>query len=348
MAPLIPLLFLVGCDATVQPGAPLPPPIELTVGPLVPGEPVTLDVVGAPPGSPVWFLRGQPGAAACPPILGGACLGLAGPSPLRAVTANAAGEASFAATLPPSVPLGLEVAFQAVVLAGPELSDVVERTVTSSWGLLSDDFEDGALSSDWQIINGQSFDAVVAGGQLQLTALGQSLWFNDSQGPLLYKEVTGDFRVTAMVEIGRASDFTQIPTESVQLGGLMVRAPAPVPGVPGQEDYVFEVLGLGVNGALTVETKTTEQGSSVFQNPPWPAPGAELRLCRQGDDIHLYNRLPGDPWLLNQSYQRPDLPPRVQVGTVIYANLGTPDLQFRFDRVIFEPVDGAPDACTRP
>jgi len=110
-------------DAFSVDADPAPPPqpevFALLGSELNPGEPLTLSTSGAPPFEAVTFVRGsRVGTGPCPGILGGLCLGIVGPSVLGEVYADAAGVAELTLTVPTSVPLGAEAAFQAVVIRG--------------------------------------------------------------------------------------------------------------------------------------------------------------------------------------------------------------------------------------
>lgn len=195
---------------------------------------------------------------------------------------------------------------------------------------------------DWSVVNPQSVGIQVeANGSLLLTLKRHALWFMQQRGVLLYKPVSGNFRITADVYTEKSSDPSQPPggDKTVQLGGLMARN-----GNSGQENYVFIVVGDDGNG-LSVETKNTTQGLSKYDGPYWGSADAELRLCRVGQTFNLYKRHTNssEPWTLATSYDRPDLPETLQVGLNIYTD-SSPDLQIRFENLRIEPIASA-DEC---
>lgn len=207
---------------------------------------------------------------------------------------------------------------------------------------LSDDFGGAALDPSWQIFRPELVDLVVAGGSLSITPNQRVLWFNDSQGALIHKRLTGDFTVTATVRARSAATPAQPPSMPIHLGGLMVRSAVPA-GQGTLEDYVFIVAGYDEND-LSVETKTTVDGTSTYQGPSWPSGDAELRICRQGATFRLYKRALGaGSWTLAATYTRNDLSGAVQVGPNAYANSDTPDLVVSFDQVTFTDAAGG---CT--
>ncbi len=197
---------------------------------------------------------------------------------------------------------------------------------------------------EWSVINPQSVDIKVQNdGSLLLILKRHALWFMQQRGVLLYKPVSGDFKITADVYTAKSSDPSQPPggDKTVQLGGLMARN-----GNSGQENYVFIVVGDDGNG-LSVETKNTTQGLSKFDGPYWGSGEAELRLCRIGQAFNLYKRHinANEPWTLATSYDRPDVPETLQVGLNIYTD-SSPDLQIHFENIKIESISSKADCET--
>ena len=229
--------------------------------------------------------------------------------------------------------------------SGPDNGIDAEPVGGDDLRALSDEFDGANLDSSWQLFRPELVDLSVDSGALHLAPNQQVLWFNQSQGPLVYKLVSGDFRISTTVRARLASDPTMPPDQDVHLGGLTARAPVAL-GDGAREDYVFIVVGFDVDD-LSVETKTTDDGTSVFVGPSWPFGGdAELRICRIGTEFHLYKRqIDSTEWTLAITYDRPDMPADLQVGALAYANTATPDLRASFDSLRFAPVSGLAD-CT--
>lgn len=166
---LLPLL-LSACDPTASieplhqlPGDQLAPPMALQVGPLVPGQPLTLRVDGAPPRSNVYFGRsGSPGQT-CPPALGGACLDLAAPLPLVGTdVADASGVAELTLTLPATAPSGMVVYLQAGTYVRGTLykTQVVTRVIGTSCSfgdLLAEVSRPGGMYDQDRVTHDDSF-----------------------------------------------------------------------------------------------------------------------------------------------------------------------------------------------
>jgi hypothetical protein len=211
----------------------------------------------------------------------------------------------------------------------------------SSIERLSDDFCcSDSLDPSWALLNASKFNVAVHDGALHLLPTQASLWFNGITGALVWKEVTGNFKVTATVRPRKRTDPGEPPSEKIHLGGLMARS-----SIGSHENYVFIVVGVDTNDH-SVETKTTVDGSSTYVGPAWPYHDAELRICRQSSEFRLYKRAPGaSSWLLAAVYVRADLPAALQVGPAAYAGSDQPNLDVGFDAVHFEPVTSVAD-CT--
>jgi hypothetical protein len=208
---------------------------------------------------------------------------------------------------------------------------------------LSDPFDGAALDPSWRVLGSELASIEVRSGALELTMREGALWFNASRATLVYKEVSGDFKATAIVRARRSSSPTEPPNRTVHLAGLMARDPA-----PGDEDYVFIVVGFDEDG-LSVETKSTVRSVSDYEGPAWPSGDAELRLCRIGSNFSLYKREIGQStWTTAKSYERNDLPATLEVGVNIYALGGANgvDLRATVDEIRYARVTSSAD-CTR-
>lgn len=193
---------------------------------------------------------------------------------------------------------------------------------------------------DWSVFNPYAVDIKADNGSLILTLKFRVLWFMDQRGVLVYKPVDGNFKITADVHTAKSSDPAQPPggDGTVQLGGLMARD-----GSGGQENYVFIVVGDDGDG-LSIETKNTMDSFSHYDGPTWDSADAELRMCRFGQTFNLYKRHVGsnESWILAESFDRADLPDRLQVGVNIYT-ADMPDIQIRYDNLKIEPISTRSD-----
>lgn len=227
-----------------------------------------------------------------------------------------------------------------------------------SLGPLTDTFSD-EFSSDtlgaWQLRH------VAEGGAPQYTVLdiNQSTagaltleptqtpgWFDDADGPFVFKELGGNFAVHTRVTADSVANPGQPPASNFNSAGLMARNAA---GASGPENYVMLNVGRQdgrVAGGIGSETKTTiDSVSTLFIDAGSNA--GSLILCRIGDVLHSFRWLTTDSdWVLLRSETRADLPSTLQVGMVVNAFDAPADLraEFEFIRLLPAPTDVA--GCT--
>jgi nitrous oxidase accessory protein NosD len=127
-------MVVAGCQGQDEGGAAIAPgwasaaavtagPV-LTLGPLVSGAPLRVQIDGGAPGSTVYLMTSFAGeaedAGACPPAAAGVCVDLLPPTrPPVPVTLDAAGSALTNLSMPPRA-VGTEVWLQGLVIAGPD------------------------------------------------------------------------------------------------------------------------------------------------------------------------------------------------------------------------------------
>jgi cysteine-rich repeat protein len=142
------LLSLLACAVDPLPLAQQPPPLQLDVSAVLPGQTATFSVAGANAGETVHFVRGSQLGVTCPPQLGGLCLDLAAPlTVLASRRADATGAATWSFPVPPATPAGATLTFQAVVLraGGGVTSDVERRVIGRTLVATVDDLAPGEL-----------------------------------------------------------------------------------------------------------------------------------------------------------------------------------------------------------
>lgn len=215
--------------------------------------------------------------------------------------------------------------------------------------LLNDEFNNGQSLTNWKNINVeeqwgiQQLETVDINtsrtGHLQMMPYTAS-WFGGYRGPLIYKEVTGDFVFTANIKIvGRSGSF---PTSNFQfnLAGVMCRIPMDYPngalGANGwqetDQNYIFLSIGGADDGfgncqpagaclAPHLEVKTTTNGNSSLQVQDIDTDEAEFRFTRIGQVfIIMYRLSTANDWVVHRRYERNDFPETVQIGFVTYTN----------------------------
>ena len=172
------------------------------------------------------------------------------------------------------------------------------------------------------------------GTTLQLDLTQNALWFQGSQGGLIYQSVTGNFTITANVGAHKKSNVDLQATCDICLGGLMARNPDNSPG----ENYVHLVTGVTPNGP-GYETKNTTNSVSPFNATADGNTVHDLRITRTGSTFTLYQKLTGaETWNVAATLERPDLPATLLVGVNIYtAQVGAvADLSVIYKNIVIE------------
>lgn len=203
---------------------------------------------------------------------------------------------------------------------------------------LSSRFDSPRALAGWQQHSVPGFSPkwlppVVEGGTLLLRPL-SSGWFEDMQAGHLYREVEGNFVVTARLRV--EGTRAALPQTLFSLAGLFIRAPreglTAANWQPGRENWLFFSIGTAFPaGTPQFETKTTFNSLSTLRifdaAPAYPqgrAAWVELRVARQGELFSLLHRIEGQrEFTLLDQFIRPDLPALLHVGLTAYADWNT-------------------------
>ncbi len=224
----------------------------------------------------------------------------------------------------------------------------------------SDEFDDASSLTDWQrlhLVEGWNADRLEAydinqtvPGHLHLMPH-SSTWYMDLVGPLTYKEISGDFIATLRIDISRRYNLPGRPQAYFSLGGLMLRAPrdisaaAPTPNAPNYtrlpwppagyvsdwepngEDYLFFSLGHSIGypeNQWNLQVKNTDNGHSEVYHSDQGIPAdisvATLQIIRRGTSFLLLRKHGEGEWIIENRYERPDLPETIQVGISAYTD----------------------------
>lgn len=227
------------------------------------------------------------------------------------------------------------------IMAGLQLDGQIQ--------LLNDEFNDSRSLVNWNNINIveqwgiqqlESYDInESSSGKLQMIPRTAS-WFGGWRGPLLYKEVSGDFVFTTKVDVtGRDNP---IPEDDFNLGGIMIRhirsypdgALNPTTGwIPADNNYIFLAIGAANNNdsrcdpspvncqAPHFEVKSTINGSSTLDIQNIDTTSTQIRVIRNSDVFIVLYRLETDQnWVVHRRFFRPDFPEIIQVGFVTYTD----------------------------
>ena len=332
------LRTLLVCITALVSGAPAQ---SLSATAFVQGQLASLSTQGVAPGAPLFYgvsLAGL-GSGSCYP---GLCLDLLEPVALLTQgVADASGQHQWQILLPQGTPL-ISAAFQVVTIDASGPLPVLLKTNPLSisvvpLGSLDDEFGGAALDPSWSILHPGLAQISVSAGALHIepTSSGSgSIWYQDSEGPLVYKEVSGDFVITVIMSVRALNNPLLAPPPQYRLGGLIARDPA---SSPGARNSVHIALGAGDNQTpLAVEDKRTISSTSSFSLTAVPDTAGEIRMTRAGMHFEYFYRPSGsDPWQLLAGDDRPDLPLTLHVGLMAYSASAPPNLRASFDAIHF-------------
>jgi hypothetical protein len=321
----------------------------LLASPVIHGQPFMLAASSttAPPGEAV-FLYSLTGIGPGTCFFPGFCLDLLDPWAIfTIVPLDGLGVGFVTGTVPPDLPL-VTISMQAVCVTfsgaviGINKTSTASRTV-QTLDALSDPFDGAALSSAWTIHEAAEMAApLVQNGAvlLQPTATGPAAtWFQDEEGPALFKRVTGDFTVSAAMHVFNPASLSPIPVPppiSYRLAGLIARDPA---SAAGARNSVHVALGAGDPAVpVALEDKTTVSSQSSFMLHATSSIHQELQMQRSGATFTLRAREIGTTtWSVVATHVRPDLPATLDVGPMIYSNQAPPFVAALIDAVVFGP-----------
>jgi hypothetical protein len=228
---------------------------------------------------------------------------------------------------------------------------------------LSDEFDQAGTLAQWKdLATVEGFPSKAERLDFDATSPGQlyiepytSTWFEDYRGVFLFKEITGDYMVSARVRAtGR---LTATPASAFSLSGLMSRAPRSITmksWTPHGENWLFIATGYGdgrIDGPQ-FETKTTTNSVSDLWLTRSRADWVNLRILRVGEVFLMLYQFTDSPWTLSRCFDRPDLPATLQVGVHAYTDWNTitrlySDDPAGFNRTTLTGPDTHPDLIVR-
>ena len=150
-------------------------------------------------------------------------------------------------------------------------------------------------------------------------------WYADYRSNLLFKEVTGDFIFTILVNSSNKAMNGQ-PSSIYSLSGAMIRTPTGITDAPtewtlGNQNYVFLSIGsANVTNTPKFEVKSTTNSNSVLNFNQVSGLTALIRLVKVGNAIIVLYQIPGEGFVVRERYDRGDMPETLQVGMVTYTD----------------------------
>ena len=202
--------------------------------------------------------------------------------------------------------------------------------------LLNDEFAHDSTLFIWQNINTtegwnaehlEVFDINTSTpGKLHMMPHTTS-WYEDYRGPLLYKEVVGNFIFTTEVSSTNRT-ANGIPTSAYSLAGPMIRTPRNeiTTGLNdwtyGGENYIFLSIGMAAGGNPPhFEVKNTVNSNSNLQIVPVDTNhNVQIRLARIDQHIICLYKVPDGNWTIRRRYNRGNFPDTMQIGLVTYTD----------------------------
>jgi len=199
--------------------------------------------------------------------------------------------------------------------------------------VFQDTFDGGTLDPSWSLRNPGFMQFSVSSGELHMqpTQAGPDVsWFEDEEGPQIYRNVTGDFMATLSLRAENPGAPGQPPATSFRLGGLLARDPV---NPAGNRNSVHVALGSGSDSVpVAAEDKNTVGSNSNFVFHPITQTAGEVRITRTGSVFSLEYRAPGAiNFQVLRTHTRSDLPATLSVGPMVYANAATPGIIAHFD-----------------
>ena len=229
------------------------------------------------------------------------------------------------------------------------------QTGTDDLQSLSDEFTDEKSLAGWkQFHEAEGWRSMIKTIDVNKSSAGSLTlepavagWFEEYQGAYIFKEVMGNFFVTARVKTrGRE---TELPTALWSLAGLMVRAPRPDSTkdkwIQRGENWLFFTTGVADPATVPVfESKTTSNSKSNLKLRPAKTGWVELGIARVRSAFILVYRFDGETkWTVHERFHRRDLPRSLQVGINAYSGGSTHEEQDPFKFNTMQSKNGKSD-----
>lgn len=215
--------------------------------------------------------------------------------------------------------------------------------------VLNDEFNSEKSLADWkQFHEAEGWMTMTKTLDVNKTSAGNlhfeptvSGWYEDFHGAFLYKEVTGDFFVTARLKV--SGKTSELPTALWSLAGLMVRQSRPAVNKdnwkPAGENWLFLTTGIAEPAGQPVfETKSTANSRSNLKLRPAKNGWVELGIARVRSAFILLYRYDGETkWTIQERFHRRDLGRTLQVGINAYSDWYSAQ-EFHSDALKFNTV----------
>ena len=165
-------------------------------------------------------------------------------------------------------------------------------------------------SEGWNITQLENYNiGDTVAGSLFLLPLTEG-WYGEYRGAYLYKELAGDFVLTARVAMS-ARDGVSLPASTFSLAGIMIRSPLDYPNqnpsidwMPNEQNFIFISVGRANQNRLSFEIKNTCNSRSCLSVVDASDNEVTMRLVRRGDQIIVLSKFDNEPWTIQNRYNR--------------------------------------------
>ncbi len=209
---------------------------------------------------------------------------------------------------------------------------------------LSDEFDSQDSLSSWQIFNREKLSKLeIESGVLVFEpskTASRIAWYEDDQGPLLYKKVKGNFIVDVKLKIVTMKDHNIAPSSQFNSAGIVIRDPR---SKDGRQNWIMYNIGYQYL-EFGREAKTTDNSSSILSIYGTAADNnsGKIRFCRINNVFYLYHWLANESkWIVEDAadeFERNDFQDSLDVGVVINASGSPRETRAEFDYIRFKPA----------
>ncbi|NVJ60992.1 MAG: hypothetical protein HWE27_11410 [Gammaproteobacteria bacterium] len=169
-------------------------------------------------------------------------------------------------------------------------------------------------------------------------------WYQNQDGPLFFKNISGNFVVSTQVNVGQPDEPLSAPASNYNAAGVMVRSPLSNNTI--SEDWLMVVVGRQGGWLGSLAESTNNSTTQIISNVG--AIDGEVRICRIDNTFRLYRQMDNEQsWSLLATFDRPDMPLELQAGVTAHAWSGPADIQAQFEYARFATVNNESE-CTLP
>lgn len=198
----------------------------------------------------------------------------------------------------------------------------MSKEINDDLSILSDEFKDLSTLNEWKSVSKvenlpnrlEKIDLNLTKPDMLYMIPSSGAWWKGYHGAFLFKEVEGDFVVTARIRVtGKESS---IPKNPWTLAGLMARVPNKESASQSwnQENWVYLMAGRGPKSWLVTDFKSTTNSENEWNTRKISDEWIELKLIRIDSLFIGMYRQDDKDWIIQGRWTREDMPSKLQVG----------------------------------